>query len=79
MTLETSCNSNIIQTINSMFCLLLTKLKVVNERISKLLESFSLKEKITYLRNSIWYFSLIFSLIFSFLIDSLQNFLIILY
>lgn len=53
ITLESSCSQETIQSINDMFHSLLTKLNVVSEKISKLSESFSLKEKITYLRNSI--------------------------
>ena len=57
-----NCSQETIQSINRMFQLLLTKLNVTNERILKLLELFSIKEKITYLRNSIWYNDFIITL-----------------
>jgi hypothetical protein len=44
----------IIRSIDTMFELLLTKLDLTEERRSILLNSFSFKEKISYLRNSIW-------------------------
>jgi hypothetical protein len=44
----------LIRSIDTMFELLLTKLDLTEERRSILLNSFSFKEKISYLRNSIW-------------------------
>jgi hypothetical protein len=49
--------NDLYQTVNQMFESLLTKLQILEQdRKSFLLNSFSIKEKMSYLRNSIWYF-----------------------
>jgi hypothetical protein len=56
--LRVDCTSQemqlIIRSIDTMFEMLLTKLNLLEERKSILVNSFSFKEKIVYLRNSIW-------------------------
>lgn len=46
----------LIQKVNSMFHKLLLKLGVEEQRVSLLVDSFSIKEKVSHLRHSIWYY-----------------------